>query len=146
MTRFVTHHGSGPNRKMEILQDNVFPLGVINEMDVIARIRQANMLVDRRVLQSVVIAVGDDRGHGEPGQLPECSLSVLRCDASVVEEVAHDKQGIGMVSYRGIDHRSQFSEATCPGKLVTDVDIRRMKQTQGFSQVNPYQIAGPRQV
>jgi hypothetical protein len=26
------------------------------------------------------------------------------------------------------------------------VDIRRMKQTQGFSQVNHYQIAGPRQV
>jgi len=51
-----------------------------------------------------------------------------------------------MVSYHGIDHRSQFSEATCRSKLVADMDIRRMKQTYGFSLVNHSQITGDRQV
>src|SRR6202034_4523273 len=94
---------AGPDDQGEVFEHQLLPGGVAREEDVVACAGQVHAVVDRPLIDAVVVAGNHHHRPAEPAQLSDRAFHRLVADPGAVEQVSGDEHDVD-VAVHGRPH------------------------------------------
>lgn len=119
----MVYHGPGPHGQAQLFEHQMGPRGVVEEVDVTPSVAESNPVIDRSIVENVVVARGHEDGDIHPGKLGQGVVDVGPVDSGVIEQVADDEQCVGGMLNGRVDHCRQALQPLRGVMVVADVNV-----------------------